>query len=272
MGLPKAVRSFRIFNGKIQHLFRSGDGGDGADQPLLLEFLHEHDKAGALKSQPVGLGNAAVGEIELGRILAVPADLFDFFAFFKTGGPGLHQKKVDGLVGFADPGVPGGQNQQVAVDSVADKGLLAVQDQFVPGFNRRGPDGRQIASRVGLGHGDGGDQVPGTAAGQVFPFHFFRAELGNVGDDHVAVQGGGQSAVVGLGQFLTDDHGVEKVRPGPAIFLRDHRTEKALVAHLLPGTSGDDPRFLPFFNIRDDLFFKKPPQGVAKDTVFFGVL
>ena len=116
------------------------------------------------------LGDAAVVEKELGRVLAVPAHLLDLLALFKPGRAGLHQVEVDGLVGVCDRGVPGGQDQQVAVDAVADKGLLPVDDHVVPVLDRGGPHGGQVAPGVGLGHGDGGDDVAGDAAGKVFLF------------------------------------------------------------------------------------------------------
>ena len=147
--------------------------------------------------------------------------IFLIFPLLKAGGPGLDEEEVDGLMGVLRRRVAGGQHQEVAVDPVADKGLLAVDDEFVALLDGRGPDGGQVASRVRLGHGDRGDDVAGDAAGQVLVLLLLGREGGDVGDDDVAVERGGEAEeFVLIISSVTGDR-VEEIGAQAAVRLGD---------------------------------------------------
>ena len=234
-------------------------GADGADEPLLLKLLHELQESRSLLAQAVCLRNPAVGEVELRRVLAVPADLLDLFPLLEAGGSGLDEEEIDGGMGIVLAGIAGGQDQEVAVDPVADEGLLAVEDDLVAVLHGRGLDRGQVAPGVGFRHGDRRDDVAGDAAGEVFVLLLLGGEGDDVGDDDVAVERGGEPRVVRPDHLLGDDDGIEEIRPQAAVLLGDAHAEEALLAHLLPGLPGDDPRLLPLLDVGDDFLIKKLP-------------
>ena len=72
--------------------------------------------------------------------------------------------------------------------------------------------------------------------------------------------------------LLGDDDGVEEIRPQAAVLLGHAHREEALLAHLLPGLAGDDPRLLPLLDVGGDLLGEEPPQRIPEHPVFIGVL
>ena len=261
-----------VLDRDLQHVFGGRHRADRADEPLLLKLQHQLQEARPLVAEPVRLRNPAVGEVELRRVLAVPADLLDLFPLFEAGRARLDKEEVDRGVRVLGRGIAGRQDQQVAVDPVADEGLLAVENDLAARFDRRRLDRGQIAPGVRLGHRDRRDDVAGHAAGQVFPFLLFGRERHDIRNDDVTMQRGSQARVVRPDQLFGDDDRVEEVRPKAAVLLGNAHREKSLSAHLLPGLARDDPRLLPFLDMRGDFAREKPFQHIAEHPVFIGVL
>ena len=157
---------------------------------------------------------------------------------------------------------------EVAVDPVADEGLLAVDDDRVALFNGRRLDRRQVAPRIRLRHGDRRDDVAGDAAGQVFLLLFLRGEGDDIGDDDVAVEGCREARMIGPAQLLRHDDGVEEIGAEAAVFLGHVHGKETLLAHPLPGAPGDNARLLPLLDMGDDFLFQILPQGIPEDPVF----
>ena len=246
-----------ILDGDFQHIFGGGHRADAAHDPLLLELQHEIDEPRSLGAQTVRNRNPAVGKIELGRVLAVPAYFLEFSPLFETGRSGLYQIEIHSPVRIVHRRIPGGQNQQVAVDAVADKGLLPIDDHLIALLDCRGLDRRQVTARIRFRHGDSGNDIAGDAARQVFLLMFFGAEGDDIGHHHVAVKRCRQSAMIGLDHFLGHDDRIEKIAARPTVFLGNGGAQKSLFSHLLPGAPGDDARFLPFLHMGDDLPFQE---------------
>ena len=115
-----------------------GHGRYSTHEALLLEFVHEHQKTRTLLAKTIGFWDAAVAEVELRRVLAVPAHLLQVLALFKTGSICFHQVQIKGLIRVFHGWVFSCQDQQVAIDAVTYKGLLAVDDHMVSVFRSSG--------------------------------------------------------------------------------------------------------------------------------------
>lgn len=102
----------------------------------------------------------------------------------------------------------GHHNHQVVQNAVGDEGFLAVQQVMVSLADGRGLHRRQVAARVGLGHGHGGNQRAADQARQPAPLLRLCAEVGDIGHDHVGVNGKPNAGRIAAGQLLADD-GVE---------------------------------------------------------------
>ena len=111
-GIPAIIRD------PFQNHFRCGNSADSAGQAFLLEFFHEHEKAHAFFSQTVFPGYAAIGEKQLGRVLAPPAHFLKMPAPLEPRGPAFQKIKGYGLIGVFDGRVPGGQHHQIRMHPV----------------------------------------------------------------------------------------------------------------------------------------------------------
>ena len=117
---------FAILDRHCHHYLCRRHGADGADESFLLKFLHKLQESRSFVPHSVFLGNPAVGKVHLRCVLTVPADLFYLLAFLETGSIGIDKEKIYGGMGIFNRRVSGGHNDEVAVDAVADEGLLAV--------------------------------------------------------------------------------------------------------------------------------------------------
>ncbi len=102
----------------------------------------------------------------------MPPDFFNLFAFFKTGSARFDKVEIHGLMLLFDFRITGSHDDKVAVDAVADKGLLAVEHYMITIFHGRCFHFGQIAARVWLCHGNRRDNIAGNAAGQIFALLF----------------------------------------------------------------------------------------------------
>ena len=261
-----------ILDRDLQHVFGGRHSADCADEPLLLEFHHQFQEARSLVAKAVCLRDSAVGEVELRRILAVPADLLDLFSFLESGSCRFDKVEIDRRVGVGFPGVAGSEDKQVAVDPVADEGLLAVDHDLVALFHGRRFHRGKVAPRVWFRHRDCGDDVAGDTAGEIFVLLLFRCEGEDVGDDDVGVERRREARRVRPGQLLRHDDGIEEVRPQAAVLLGDVHREKSLLAHPFPCPPGNDPRLLPLLDVGGDLLCEEPFQRIPKYPVLFRVL
>ena len=110
-------------------------------------------------------GNLHIGEEQLGRVGAGLSDLVEIAAALEARHTSLHHQQRHPRVALRRVGF-GGDDHQIAVDTVGDESLRTVQDVAVPVTSRGGGDAREIASGSRFGHGDRGDQLAGRDSGQ----------------------------------------------------------------------------------------------------------
>ena len=103
----------------------------------------------------------------------MPPDFFYLFAFFKTGSARFDKVEIHGLMLLFDFRIACRHDDKIAVDAVADEGLLSVEHDMIAVFHGRCFHFSQIAACVWLRHGNRSDNVAGNAAGQIFELLFF---------------------------------------------------------------------------------------------------
>jgi hypothetical protein len=81
------------------------------------------------------------------------------------------------------------------------------------------------------------------------------------------VQRCGQSRKVAFDKLFTDDDGIEKVAASASVFLGNIRAQKSLFPQLLPGASGNNAFFLPFFNMGHYFFVEIFPEALSEDIM-----
>src|SRR5690606_32228597 len=156
-------------------------------------------------------------------------------------------------------------DDEVVEQTVANEGLLSIEDVAVAVAYSAGLDGGEVAAGVRLGHGDGADERALGHAGQPARLLRLVAVVADVGHNHVAMHAETHAHRASAGNLLDEDGVVAEVaHPTAAVLLRHVRAEKALSAGLLPESAGYDALFLPLGVIRHDLRGDKTAEGVAE--------
>ena len=257
--------------------FHGGHGGNGHQQPLLRQLLHQlHEAAAFLAQQGVGT-HAQVFEEELGGVLRVQAHLLQPPPAAEAGQVGVHQQQAHALGAAGGVGL-GGQHQQVAQLAVGDEDLLAVDAVAGALWRIRsvlalGPraHARHVAAGAGLGHADGANDLAAHHARQPALLLRLGAVLHEVGRDDVGVQVEDGPGGAGARQFFHHDGAVAEVHARAAIFLGHGQAQQAELARALPNLPRHLAVTLPLGVEGRDPLLHKAPHGDAELVVFGGV-
>src|SRR6266404_499014 len=227
-------------------------GADRAHQALLLQLLHEIVEAAAFASEEVLRGHAAVGEMQLGRVLRMHPHLVELATFLESGCPVLDDEEAHAAVRRLRIGLRR-DDHQVAEDAVGDERLLAVHDVVTIVTDCGRLDRGEIGAGVGLGHGDRRDELAADATGNPARLLLVGAVAVDVRHTDVAVQGEREARGAGADDLLVDDRRVREVDAGAAVLRIDLRAEEALLPGPPPGVAVDDALLLPALDVRRHL-------------------
>ena len=167
----------------------------------------------------------------------------------------------------------GGDDDDVGVDAVGNKGLGPVQDPVIVLLHRGGAHAGEVGSGIGLGHGDRQDVLAADALGQEARTLLFIAETGEIGSHQATVQVGEPVTGTGVGRFL-DDHLVEAdiVVPGTAVLLIRPDHQEALFTGPAKGVAIHDAGLTPALHMWHNLGCEELAECLAEHLLFFGKL
>lgn len=195
-------------------------------------------------------------------------DLVELAAAFEAGHPPLDHQQAEALRTLVRIGTRD-HDHQVGVDAVGDERLGAVEDPVVPVPHRTGLDALQIAAGSRFGHRDRGDDLPAAEPRQPALLLLLGGQVGQIGLNHIVLQGEAQAAVVTAGVLLTDDRVVAEVAdPAAAVLLRYRHPEEALLAGLDPDVAVDDALLLPTIVVRSGVQLEELPVVLTVEGVF----
>ena len=184
-------------------------------QALLRQLLHQLDEAQALfGAEKVRGRHADIVEEQFRRVLRFHADLVEIASAMEA----LRLSRLDDdqrRAFRAARGIGlGDDDDQVGELTVADEGLLPVDDILIAVQPGRRLDALQIRSGARLGHRDGADEFAGRHLRQPFPLLLLGAIVEDVGRDDRAVERGEKPADVLPGHLLHQDDLMTEVAAG----------------------------------------------------------
>jgi len=244
-GLAEGLAVLHVVDGVLQAGLEHGRGAQRDREALLRQLFHQRVHALALAAEDVAGGNAHVVEEELGGVGGMLADLVELAAAAEARAVGLDEDQAHRLgAGLGGIGL-GDQDDQVAVQAVADEGLAAVDDVLVAVTDRGGADVLQVAAGARLGHRDGEDGLAGGAARQPLRLLLLGAEPVDVGRDDVGVQPEAHAGDAQPAHLFGEHRRVAVVAAAAAVFLGQRGAKQAFLAGLEPQLARHAARLVP---------------------------
>ncbi len=161
-------------------------------------------------------------------------------------------------------------DHQIGIDPVGDEGLRPIDDVDVAIANGRCLDPGQIRACAGLGHGNGGHEIPRHHTGHPPRGLLTVAQVGEIGKTDIVVEGDAHPRGHGIGahQLLADHHVEAEVRyPSPAVLLRQRHAEEPGLSRLAKHVLVDLPLRLPFGDVGSNLPLDELTDGGAEQLM-----
>ena len=255
--LPEGFAVLGVLQRVGEDLARTGDGTDGYRQPLGRQVVHQVVEALVHLAQNVLHRHPDVGEVQFRGVLRVLAHLVQLAAAFESRHSAFDDQQGEPLV----PTVrisPGDNDDQVGVDACRDEGLGAVEHPVVAVEHCGRLDAGKVATRTGLAHRDGADQLAGGKTRKPALLLFVVGQFGHVGPDHIVLQAQCGRRGPELRQ-LFDDHGVETeiLHPTTTELLRQVETDQPVFAGGEISRPVDLAFAFPLLGMRCDLPFNE---------------
>jgi hypothetical protein len=254
-----------------KHRLGAGHAGNRDHQPLPGQLLHQDHESGVGAAHDVLLGHKNVVEKEFAGVLRFHAQLLQRLAFAEARARGRHEEEGDVLGAGTGRGLAvvtgqlGGNQREVAMPTVGDEGLAAVEHITLTLRARHGADGLQIAAGGRLGHGDRTDGLAARHLGQPTVAQGRRRELLQVDGDDVGVhRKATQCATARARDFFQHDGTGQAAGPCAAIRFGELRAQVTQFASALPCGAVDMALGFPALLLRHGLLAQPAGQAGAE--------